>query len=466
MNRIVKVHLTLISLLWLAQPAFAQSNEQAVPVKTRILFLLDGSGSMLASWEGKQTRMAIAKQLLAETVDSLQGNTNIELALRVYGHLHPSRYQHCKDSRLEVPFSDNNHRLIKEKLQTIDPKGTTPIAYSLEQSADDFPSASNVRNIIIVITDGIESCGGDPCAVSVALQRKQVFLKPFIIALGAEEGFEQQFECMGAYFDASSIARFRKALNTAIRQSLAKTTLSVELLNEKGQPTQKDINLSFVNSLTQEVVYNFVHYRDRQNKSDTLQVEPVTTYDLYVHTIPPLVRKNVALEHGRHNTIEIKVPQGSLLLTQHNHQEYNPGVQAVIRQVGSPHTLYVQPMGSSEKYLAGTYDLEVLTLPRTLFYKVKIEPGRQTTLELPAPGLLHVRADFVGIGDVYALKDGVPQQLIYKLNDKNPVNSLALQPGKYRLVFRARNAQGSRFTRVRNFEIKPGATTNINLFGK
>lgn len=437
-----------------------------MPVKTRILFLLDGSGSMLASWEGKQTRMDIAKKLLAETVDSLQEKANIELALRVYGHLHPSRYQHCKDSRLEVPFGINNHSQIKQKLQEIDPKGTTPIAYSLEQSAGDFPTTSNVRNIIIVITDGLESCGGDPCAVSVALQRKQVFLKPFIIALGAEEGFEQQFDCMGAYFDASSINRFRQALNTAIRQSLAKTTLSVELLNENGQPTEKDINLSFVNSLTQEVTYNFVHYRDRQNKSDTLQVEPVLTYDLHVHTLPPLVRKNIALEHGRHNTIQLKAPQGSLLLSQRNYQEYRQGVQAIIRQAGSPYTLHIQPMGSSEKYLAGTYDLEVLTLPRTFFNKVKIEPGKQTTLELPAPGLLHVRADFVGIGDVYALKDGAPQQLIYKLNDKNPVNSLALQPGNYRLVFRARNALGSRFTKVRDFEIKPGATTNINLFGK
>lgn len=410
--------------------------------------------------------MDIAKKLLTETVDSLQQNTQLELALRVYGHLYPRQYQHCKDSRLEVPFSINNHQQIKDKLREITPKGTTPIAYSLEQAAADFSTASHVRNIIIMITDGIESCGGDPCAVSAALQRKQVILQPFIIALGAEEGFEQQFDCMGAYFDASSIDGFRKALNSAIKRSLAKTTVSVEIVDEQGAPTETDINLSFLNSFTREVSYNFVHYRNREGQTDTLQVDPVVTYDIYAHTIPAVAVQDWNAQPGTHNTIQIQAPQGSLKLSQRNHQEYSKGVQAIIRQAGKPATLHVQAMGSGEKYLAGTYDLEVLSLPRTYFAKVTIQPGKETLVELPAPGILNIRADFVGIGDVYSLKEGQSQQLIYKLNDKSPVNSLALQPGNYRLVFRARQAQGSRFTKVRDFVIKPGETTNINLFGK
>ncbi len=461
-----KVLFGLLCLIWLSQPAIAQNYEQAVPAKTRILFLLDASGSMLASWEGPQTRMDIAKRLLIETIDSLQENTQIELALRVYGHLYPSRYQNCKDTRLEVPFSSNNYSLIKKKLRELEPKGTTPIAYSLEQAANDFPPAPNVRNIVIIITDGVESCGGNPCAVSLALQRKQVFLKPFVIALGAEEGFEEQFDCMGIYYGTSSITQFRNALNTAIKQSLAKTTLSVELLDESGLPTETDLNISFINSFTGEVAYNFVHYRDRQQKPDTLQVEPILTYDLQVHTIPPVIKKNIALQPGKHNAVQVKTPQGSLMLSQRNHQEYRQGVQAIIRQAGKHNTLHVQSMGSSEKYLAGTYDIEVLTLPRTYFNRVKIEPRKQTVLEITAPGIANIRADFVGIGDIYLLNEGKAQELIYKLNDKNPVNSLALQAGNYRLVFRARNAMGSRFTKVRDFKIKPGATTNINLFGK
>lgn len=454
-----------ICLLFLAKPALAQTNEQALPEKTRILFLLDGSGSMMARWEGQRTRMDIAKRLLAETVDSLQAHPNLELGLRVYGHLYPSRPQNCTDSRLEVPFASNNHQQIKDKLKEIAPKGNTPIAYSLEQSGEDFPTSSGVRNIIIIITDGLESCGGDPCAVSLELQKKNIFLKPFVIALGDQEGFEQQFDCIGAYFDASSIDQFRQALAKAIKQSIGKTTLSVELLDAQERPTLSDINLSFINNFTGEALYNFVHYRNRQGQTDTIRLDPVLSYDLIVQTLPPLLRSNIQLEGGTHNVIGLKVPQGSLQLSQKNFREYENGVQALIRKSGKPQVFHVQAIGSTS-YLAGTYDVEVLTLPRTYFRGVEIKADETTLLSIPAPGIANIRADFSGIGDIYVLDGGKQSQLIYKLETKTAVNSLALQPGNYRLVFRALNAQGSKYTKVRDFQIVSGATANLNLFGR
>lgn len=458
--------IALFCLLFLVKPAFSQSNEQALPDKTRILFLLDGSGSMLARWEGQRTRMDIAKRLLAETVDSLQTHPNLELGLRVYGHLYPSRPQNCTDSRLEVPFSPDNHQQIKNKLKEIAPKGNTPIAYSLQKAADDFPASSGVRNIIIIITDGLESCGGDPCVVSLELQQKNIFLKPFVIALGDQEGFQQQFDCIGSYFGASSIEQFRQALGKAIKQSLGETTVSVELLNAQELPVPTNINLTFINNFTGETLYNFVHYRNKQRKTDTLSIDPVPSYDLMVQTLPPLRKTNLQLEGGTHNTIRLKVEQGNLSINQKNFREYENGVQALIRKNGKPQIFHVQAMASSTTYLAGTYDIEVLTLPRTNFNNVEIKPEETTELSLPAPGIANIRADFSGIGDIYVLEGGQQKQLICKLDNKNSVNSLALQPGKYRLVFRALNAQGSKFTKVRDFEIISGSTTNLNLFGR
>ncbi|MBK9638483.1 MAG: hypothetical protein IPO63_11975 [Bacteroidetes bacterium] len=52
-------------------------------------------------------------------------------------------------------------------MEEISPSGTTPIARSLEECGGDFPK-SQARNIIILITDGIEECNGDPCAVSAS----------------------------------------------------------------------------------------------------------------------------------------------------------------------------------------------------------------------------------------------------------------------------------------------------------
>lgn len=444
--------------------AFSQENEQALPHKTRILFLLDGSGSMLARWGEKQTRMDVAKKLLAETVDSLKGNPQLELALRVYGHLYPSKQQNCTDSKLEVPFAQDNHQLIKNKLQQIDPKGNTPIAYSLQQAANDFPDASNIRNIIIIITDGIESCNGDPCAVSLELQKKKIFLKPFVIALGDQAGFNKQFDCIGASFDASSIEEFRSSLRKALQQSLGKTSVSVELYNAEGKPTESDINLTFVNTFTGEAAYNFVHYRDSKGMTDTLQIDPVLTYSLLVQTLPPLQVPFIELAGGEHNTIRVKVPQGELQLLQKNYREYKNGVQALIRKSGSKESFHVQSMGSTQSYLSGTYDIEVLTLPRIYLHNVEIVAQKLNTIELPPPGIANIRADFSGIGDVYVLnQEGVQQELIYKLDENTPVNAFALQPGKYRLIFRAKNAKGSKFTKLRDFEVKAGGSTSINL---
>ena len=127
---------------------------------------------------------------MGEFLDSLKSIPNLELALRCYGHqtfIKPTR--NCKDTKLEVPFNvaSKSAPLIKQRIQKLEPLGTTPIAYSLGESAADFTPCSNCRNIIILITDGIEECDGVPCEVSAALQKKGIFLRPFVIGVGRQD---------------------------------------------------------------------------------------------------------------------------------------------------------------------------------------------------------------------------------------------------------------------------------------
>lgn len=85
--------------------AFSQEvNQQALPEKTRILFVLDGSGSMNATWGSNKSRMDVAREILSRLVDSLRINPQLELALRVYGHRYARQSNNCNDSQLEVPF--------------------------------------------------------------------------------------------------------------------------------------------------------------------------------------------------------------------------------------------------------------------------------------------------------------------------------------------------------------------------
>ena len=302
--------IVVLGLFFLFQSK-AQTPQQKLPEKTRILFLLDGSGSMLAKWENTY-RITVAKKLLADFVDSLRADDHLELGLRIYGHQYDRRLRRCDDTKLEAPFSSNNHDRIISVLKNLGPKGTTPIAYALEQAATDFPQDDDARNIIIIITDGIESCDGDPCAVSLALQRKNIFLKPFIIGIGMDKKFEEQFGCMGSFYDATNIAGFRKALNTVLYQSLGETTVSIELLDIHNKPTETNVNVSFINHFTKSSAFEFVHYRDELGSPDSVEIDPVLSYDIIVNTIPPVKKNNVEFIAGQHNVLKIKSPQGSI----------------------------------------------------------------------------------------------------------------------------------------------------------
>ncbi|MGB3617778.1 MAG: VWA domain-containing protein [Catalinimonas sp.] len=463
-------HFVLFLIGWLTvsgvctQVARAQTDpEEAPPPTTRLLFLLDGSGSMRARMDGEYSRMVVAKRLLSELTDSLSTVPNLELGLRVYGHQFDRRLKNCRDSKLEVGFSADNEDRIKDRLRVIMPKGTTPIAYSLEEAARDFTPKPNTRNVIIIITDGLESCDGDPCAVALALQRSRTFLKPFIIGLNDEgESFAEAFACLGQYFEAYDIRTFRRVLDQVMMQTLGETTLSLELLDTRGRPNETNVNVNFTNSVTGDSEYDFYHYLDAQGRPDKLPVDAVLSYDITVHTLPPVHRKNVYLEGGRHNVVRIPAPQGRLQVTQPGGTPQTQ-LPVVVRDRRTRETINVQQLREPVKYLVGSYDVEVLTLPRTHFKGVEIRQSETTKLQVVTPGLLSVSELPKGLGSIYDVSKDDRMELIHTFDGQTRLN-LALQPGDYKLVFRAGTAHGSRFTDARRFSIRSGQTTNVQLF--
>ncbi|HEY5747150.1 MAG TPA: VWA domain-containing protein [Chryseolinea sp.] len=451
----------LMLLVALSQSVSAQTKVvQKLPDKTRILFLLDASGSMLEQWERpNQTRWSVAKSILTHIVDSLGKNTKLELALRVYGHRSPQEIKNCKDTWLEVPFSSKSATLIIDKLKEIKPKGVTPITYSLEQSANDFPAGPGYRNIVILITDGIESCGGDLCAMSRAMQKRGVFLRPYIIGLGLRS--EKTLECAGRYIDADTPGKFSKVLNEAIETSFAKTTVSVELLDAGGKPLETNVNVSFVNAQTGSPMFDFVHYLDRQGRPDTVQIDPIVDYDLVVNTIPAVVKRGIALEPGKHNVIRIPAPQGNLLIKQEGRRDNS--LQSIVREKGKIEVINTQQTNETFRYLTGKYEVETLTLPRRIF-TIDIQPNKTENILLPAPGVVNFNTTATGYGSLYTLADDGTQQWVCNLNELKPQFSLTLLPGQYKIVFRVKQTTGSKYTGFKKFGVRSGETVSVNVF--
>jgi len=180
------IGILLLALVACSSVSHAQVTNSFAGRKTRVLFLLDGSGSMVATM-GNTNRWAASITVMSKIIDTLRGVENLEVGLRVFGHNKPITEKDCQDTKLEVPFAPNNHKAFVTRLRQIKPLGYTSITQSLLAAAKDFPVDKTARNIIVIITDGIEECNGDPCAVSQELQKKGIVLKPFIIGIGSDD---------------------------------------------------------------------------------------------------------------------------------------------------------------------------------------------------------------------------------------------------------------------------------------
>ncbi|MCB8994464.1 MAG: VWA domain-containing protein [Bacteroidales bacterium] len=437
---------------------YAQEASGKTKALTRILFIFDASQSMSGTWES-DNKINIARNILIDLVDSLQNVENVEMALRVYGHQSPVPPQDCSDTRLEVPFAQGNASRIRQKLKFITPKGTTPIAYSLALAPGDFPECDNCRNIILLITDGIEACDGDPCAVSLELQKKGIILKPFIIGIGLDPGFHETFDCLGYYFNAQNEDKFREVLGTVITQVLNTTTTQVNLLDMNGLPTETDVNMTFYDSFSGKIKYNLVHTLNHKGNPDTLYLDHLVTYRLKVHTIPPIIKDSIQIIPGKHTIIAVNAPQGYLQVKTPKGKSYD-GLLITLRKSGETQTLVNQEIGKIGKYLVGKYDLEIPIIPRLIIKNVEILQSHTTSIEVPEPGVISFIGSSNGYGSLYIMRSN-EQEWVYNLNPALRQQTVLLQPGLYRLVFRSAAVKTSSLTVVKNFEVKPGEIFNI-----
>jgi len=452
-----KIVVILAALLILAtQMCTAQTPKNNI--LTRILFIFDYSYSMIDTWNSRR-KIDAARDRLTVLLDSVEKLENVELALRLYGHQKKVPPQDCNDSKLEIPFGPHNADGIRKKLAMYQPKGTTPIAHSLELAADDFPKCNTCRNVIILITDGIEACNGDPCAVAASLEKRGICMKPFIIGVGLDVRAKKTFECMGHYYDATTEDNYTDALKSVIAQIISNTTAQVNLNDIKGLPTETNVNMTFMDQNTGQIKANWYHTMNAKGVPDTLALDPGTTYQLLVHTIPPIKVNNIKLKPG-HNIISANAPQGTLLVKCEKPQSLED-VEVIVRKATAAKTLNVQQFNAPEKYIVGRYDLEVLTLPRMYYNDVEVKQSQTTTITLPQPGVATILMPGDGVCSVFLMEGKSQVRLIYTLH--TPKVALTLLPGKYLAVFRYMNAKQTTQTVNQGFEIKSGYSQYINF---
>ncbi|GEM_PF-1444948 len=191
--------------------------------KTDLLFILDSSGSMRSILDGS-TMIDWAKKAISSAVLSLPSEA--EVGLRVYAHRveQSNKEASCKDSELLVPIHSGQNSLIASAVQQIKPKGWTPIAYSLEQAANDFVGKAERLHTIILISDGEETCGGDPVAAARSLIQKGYRVIINTVGFNVDEKAKNQLKSLaqefgGTYTDIRGGANLQQELTKLTEQS-------------------------------------------------------------------------------------------------------------------------------------------------------------------------------------------------------------------------------------------------------
>jgi len=452
----------IIFILFIFFTAFATKAQEVE--RTNILFVLDASFSMRKEWETK-SKWEIAKETLVDVADSLKSRLgdNVYFGIRTDGHQSLPIKNDCEDSELILPIANNSIQTLRNVLAGISPKGITPLAYSLEKTRRDFKGYKG-KNILILITDGAESCEGDPCKIMKILMDYKVILKPFIIGLNIPIEALQSYKCIGGVvYNERSQADFKKNLHRSIDKSLNYTSLQVNLLDANNENTQTDKVMFFYRKSDHKLMYTFYHKMEN-GISDTIYVEPIS-YKIEVQTIPKVVSRYFSLNAAEHNVVNIKCPTGSLQFvnTDINNQKITipKPLKYLIKKQGVKNYLHQEYIGKKQEYLIGKYDIDILTLP-PIQTSIEIKDRKNIVLKIPAAGRLSIKSQLPIHGAIFVEK-GKNIENIYSLKTNTTQDLIALQPGKYELVFRYSKERKMMKTKTIHFEIKALKTFKIEL---
>ena len=183
---------------------------------TNMLFILDGSNSMWGQVDGV-AKIETAKQVLGKLLSDLPAATQVGLV--AYGHRLKGS---CEDVEMMSGIGERDPQAIVKMVNGITPRGKTPISFALDLGSTAFAGREDENNNIVLISDGIETCKGDPCATTRDLMKLGINVRVHTVGFNVDEETRAQLRCIadagnGSYFDADSTENLQKAM-VAVQQ--------------------------------------------------------------------------------------------------------------------------------------------------------------------------------------------------------------------------------------------------------
>ncbi|MGP9039883.1 VWA domain-containing protein [Cytobacillus kochii] len=185
-----------------------EAEELASKEQYNVEIVLDASGSM-ANYMGSKTRMDLAKESIEEFASTLPEDVN--LSLRVYGHegsgSDEDKKMSCAANELVYESQTYNESELSSALNSFEPAGWTPLAQSIKEAKEDLSkySGEEHKNVVYIVSDGIETCDGDP--VAAAKELKDSGISPVVNVIGFDLASkdEQQLKDIAKAADGSYV---------------------------------------------------------------------------------------------------------------------------------------------------------------------------------------------------------------------------------------------------------------------
>lgn len=195
-----------VALLTAAGTVRAQSSEG------RSVLVLDASGSMWGQIEG-EAKITIAQRAIGELLETLPDDE--VLGLVAYGH---RRKGDCDDIETLVEPATGARERIRSAVNAISPKGKTPLSASVLAAAERLKYEEE-RSTVILVSDGLETCGMDPCAVGEQLEATGVDFTAHVVGFDVDDEARAQLACLaertgGRFLAAGDASELSEALLT------------------------------------------------------------------------------------------------------------------------------------------------------------------------------------------------------------------------------------------------------------
>lgn len=218
-RKIITLGLTILIFAIMAVPSMGQPDTQLEhPINVVLVF--DASGSMAATINGER-KIDAARKAMEFVVANLPDDLpNLNVGFRIYGHegdnTEAQRALSCQSTSLLVPVLGVDKAILRQQTYAWEPTGWTPITLALQEAGLDLAEVSayqdcqgqtGARNVIIMVTDGEETCDADPCQAAQALAAADANTVIHVVGFGLTPDVATTLNCVpqngGIYADAS-----------------------------------------------------------------------------------------------------------------------------------------------------------------------------------------------------------------------------------------------------------------------